>query len=135
MLDFSDASAAPDSPAFPLVRRIGLSEPVADPVTGWLIQCDASPVGAGAILKHGGTIIEYVHHAWSPDDFPRRLGVIIGSTSWQTFFELLAIALALDLWGDWFKREPVGVVGDNTGSLTNLLKQTGKGGSCRSPRS
>ena len=33
----------------------------------------------------------------------------------------------MDLWGDWFKKEPCAVVGDNTASLSNLLKQSGKG--------
>ena len=51
----------------------------------------------------------------------------IGAPAGQTFFELLAIALALDLWGDWFQREPCAVIGDNTASLTNLLKQSGRG--------
>ena len=106
---------------------MGLTEPQADPRTGWAIQADASPVGAGAILKHRGAIVAYMCHAWEPHDFPSKLGVVIGDPAWQTFFELLTIALALDLWGDWFRQEPCAVVGDNTASLTSLLKQKGKG--------
>ena len=66
-------------------------------------------------------------HKWESHDFPSRLQVAIGDPAWQTFFELLAIALSLDLWGDYFLKEPVAVVGDNTASLTSLLKQNGKG--------
>ena len=42
----------------------------------------------------------FAHHQWDKEDFPAKLGVLIGSSSWQTFFELFAIALSLDLWGD-----------------------------------
>ena len=69
----------------------------------------------------------YMCHKWESHDFPSRLQVAIGDPAWQTFFELLAIALSLDLWGDYFLKEPVAVVGDNTASLTSLLKQNGKG--------
>ena len=84
-------------------------------------------VGLGAVLRHKGQIVAFVHHAWVAEDFPPKFGVLIGDPAWQTFFELLAIALALDLWGSWFRKEPCAVIGDNTGSLTNLLHQKGKG--------
>ena len=55
------------------------------------------PLGAGAILKDKGYIVAFMRHEWKADDFPRKFGVRIGKPAWQTFFELLAIALPLEL--------------------------------------
>ena len=70
LLSCPEVPEGQESAAFPLVRRIGLEEPKADLQTGWVIQTDASPVGAGAILMHRGMIIAYMHHAWKQGDFP-----------------------------------------------------------------
>ena len=58
---------------------------------------------------------------------PDKFCVQIGSPSFQTFFEYLGLALAISHWGKYFCKEPVAVIGDNTGSLQNLLSQSGHG--------
>ena len=51
----------------------------------------------------------------------------MGSSKFQTFFESTAIGLALRQWGRMFTKNPLAVLGDNTGSLNNRLAQKGQG--------
>ena len=99
---------------FPLQRIVITAEPVADPVNGWVIQTDASPVGAGAILRLGSDVKEYWHHSWVAEDFPASLKTVIGDSAFQSFFELLTTALALNHWGFRFVSAHCTVIGDNT---------------------
>ena len=110
---------------FPLQRIVTTADPVADPVNGWVIQTSASPVGAGAILRLGSDIKEYLHHSWAAEDLPASLNIVVGESSCQSFFELLTIALALNHWGSRFVSAHCTVIGDNTGSLQNVLDQSG----------
>ena len=112
---------------FPLQRKIATEDPQGDPVHGWIIQTDASPFGGGAVLRHGKVMVEYFALTWQVEDFPKSISVQLGTSSSQSFLELLTVALALAHWGSEFVREPCTVLGDNTGSLENLLQQKGKG--------
>jgi hypothetical protein len=112
---------------FPLQRKISTEDPQGDPVHGWIIQTDASPFGGGAVLRHGKVMVEYFALTWQAEDFPKSINVQLGTSSSQSFLELLTVALALAHWGSDFVKEPCTVLGDNTGSLENLLQQKGKG--------
>ena len=94
----------------------------ATPVTldGPVVQVDASPWGAGAVLLQGGLPTEYAWCAWTPQT-AAHLGIDIGSPAGQTTWEYVAVLLALLLWGTRFCSEGLAVLGDNLASLNALL--------------
>ena len=49
----------------------------------------------------------------------------MGSSSAQTFFEVLVLVLAVELWCDGSR--PVAILGDNTGALQEALDLKGRG--------
>ena len=119
-----DLAHLPDG-LFVLERRISASRLQRATAAGWVIQSDASPWGAGAILRHDSKISEYFSVKWKKEDFPARLGIEIGQPAFQAFFEFLAILLGLLQWGRNFTREPCLVTTDSTGALQNALDQCG----------
>ena len=62
--------------------------------------------------------------AWQPADFEGK-GVEVGSSASQTFFEVLVLVIAVELWGDGTR--PAAVLGDNVEALQEALSRKGKG--------
>jgi len=71
-------------------------------------------------------VIEYFALVWFGDE-AEHLGVTVGDTRFQTFWEYATLLLALVTWGDWFVVHTVLIAGDNTGALDNALSLKGKG--------
>ena len=55
------------------------------------------------------------------------LDIKVGTTSAQSFLELLALFVCLVLWGDSFVTESLRLVGDNIGALSGALHLKGAG--------
>ena len=56
-----------------------------------------------------------------------ELGVEVGLSKYQTFWEYLSVLLCLLLWGKSFTRQSVAIVGDNTAALTCSLSLKARG--------
>ena len=80
-------------------------------------------MGGGGILFVNGVVSRYFWCAWSQGDF-EGMKVEVGSSSAQTFFETLAMVLALELWGQ--RLRPTVVLGDSTAALQEALSLRGK---------
>ena len=115
-----------DTALFPLRRVVYASAPLAAATSEWVIQFDASTTGGGAVLRNNYRIIEYMVVKWEAVH-GAVLEVVPGESRFQTFWEFLALLLALMLWGNNFVNEQVAVLGDNIGSLQNALDLKGKG--------
>ena len=87
----------------------------------WRVEFDASPWGAG-IYYEAGEIMEYFIVVWS--NIP-HLGVEIGDSAYQTFWELLTLALSMRRWCPI--RAGLLFCGDNTGSLNMAISMKGTG--------
>ena len=61
---------------------------------------------------------------WVPADFA-GLDVQIGSPAAQTFFEVVVLVLAVELWGDGVR--PAAILGDSVSALQEVLNLKGKG--------
>ena len=79
------------------------------------------PGGAG-IYYEAGEIMEYFIVVWS--NIP-HLGVEIGDSAYQTFWELLTLALSMRRWCPI--RAGLLFCGDNTGSLNMAISMKGTG--------
>ena len=90
------------------------------------MEFDASPWGGGGILRLDGKPAEYFFIHWSAYT-AAHLGVVPGSSDWQSFWELLALLVCLILWGPRFAGRSVAVLGDNTAALTDALNLKGHG--------
>ena len=88
---------------------------------GPVIQCDASPWGAGATLKVEGRIVEYWFTAWRSKD-AACLGVCTGLAQHMTFWGTLATMMCLMVWGRQAKAGVL-ILGDNTGGLQNVMEK------------
>ena len=104
-----DVVARPLPPPDPQIRRM---------------EIDASPTGAGGILFEGGVPTRFFSCEWRPEDFEGR-DVHIGSSASQTYFEVLVMVLAVELWGESLL--PTLIWGDNTPALQEALGMRGKG--------
>ena len=62
--------------------------------------------------------------AWDPEDFKDK-DVWVGLPASQTFFEVLALTVAVDLWCS--QGLPTAILGDNTAALQEALTLKGKG--------
>ena len=85
---------------------------------------DASPWGGGAVLYVNDRPSEFYAVTWDQDDFADQ-DVQVGEPRSQTYFEVLAFVLAVDLWG--IEERPTPVLGDNTAALGEALVLRGKG--------
>ena len=72
--------------------------PAPDPDTRRM-EIDASPWGGGGVLIEDGHPVRYFACAWLEEDFV-GMNVDVGSSAAQTFFEVLVLVLAVELWGD-----------------------------------
>ena len=87
------------------------------------IEVDASPWGGGAVLLEKGRPVRCFSCRWSPADFTGKK-VRIGDPACQTFFEVLALVLAVELWCTG--TESTTILGDNVASLQEALDTKGK---------
>jgi hypothetical protein len=111
---------------FELRRTIYAISPPAASTSSWSLRTDASPWGGGAAIYSSDEVIEYTSWVWTDHD-AAHLGVVTGDPAFQTFWELLAVALALELWGKEFTKVSLAVLNDNTAALQGLLDLAGKG--------
>ena len=88
------------------------------------IEVDASPTGGGAVLIEDGRPTRCFACRWAQADFGDR-DVRVGLPSSQTFFEVLALTLAVELWCG--QGQPTAILGDNTAALQEALSLKGKG--------
>ena len=89
------------------------------------IEFDASPWGGGAVLWREGSPVEWWSVRWDPDMVrPISSRITTGDEAWQSFWELLALALAVDAWAIPFT--PLAIIGDNTGALEIAINGGGK---------
>ena len=61
---------------------------------------------------------------WEAADFAGMKGEI-GSPAAQTFFEVVVLVLAVELWGDGVR--PAAILGDSVSALQEVLSLKGKG--------
>ena len=87
-------------------------------------EVDASPWGGGGVLIEAGVPVRCFCCAWRPEDFA-EMDVTVGSSASQTFFEILVLVLAVELWGD--ATRPAVALGDNTAALQEAISLKGKG--------
>ena len=85
---------------------------------------DASPWGGGGVLFEGDRPVRCFSCRWNQDDFS-GLDVEVGSPASQTFFEICAAVLGIELWCG--SSTPTVLLGDNTGTLQELLDLKGAG--------
>ena len=104
-----DILAREPSPPDPAVRRF---------------EVDASPWGGGGVLVENGRPVRCFCCTWRSEDFG-DLQVEVGSSAWQTFFEVLVLVLAVELWAQGCR--PTVVLGDNVAALQEALSLKGKG--------
>ena len=76
------------------------------------------------MLVEAGRPVRCFCCSWQAEDF-RGMRVEIGSSSSQTFFEVLVLVLAVELWAEGTR--PAVVLGDNTAALQEAISLKGKG--------
>jgi len=116
--------SARTAPLLPLEHYVTTEVPVIT-LAGPSVQVDASPWGAGAVFCLGGVPKEFAHCSWS-EKTAKRVGLTIGESSGQTFWEYLAILLVMEVWGTEWRSEGLAVLGDNLASLSGLTALRGK---------
>ena len=87
------------------------------------VEFDASPWGCGAILFEKDEPTEYFARAWNEAD-ASHLGVAVGLSKHQTFWELACLALVLLQWAGQYSE--LVLFGDNTSSLQMALSGKSK---------
>ena len=92
------------------------------------IEVDASPWGGGGVLFEDGLPTRCFSVEWLPDDFTGT-SVQVGQPASQTFFEVLALVLATELW--CVLPEPCVIYGDNVAALQAAVALKGKGDQLR----
>ena len=83
---------------------------------------DASPWGGGGVLFVQDVAVRCFACTWRAEDFEGR-NVVIGQPAAQTFFEICAEILAIELWRTGCA--PTTVLGDNTAALQEVLDMKG----------
>ena len=89
------------------------------------IEVDASPWGGGAVLRRSGLPVEFWAVTWTVAD-AQALQTQLGQASGQTSWELLAILVALCVWGRQHRVQGIAILGDNVASLEAALHLKGK---------
>ena len=111
--------SGPDNEILPLRRLVSHLPYVPACLDDPVIQCDASPWGAGTTLRVQGRIVEFWMVPWRTKDVV-HLSVVTGVSKHMTFWETVATLLCLIIW-DSFAKKKVLILGDNTGSLHTQL--------------
>ena len=88
------------------------------------MEIDASPWGGGGVLVIDGRPVRCFSCTWVASDF-EGMNVDIGASSSQTFFEILVLVLAVELWA--IATRPAAILGDNVSALQEALSLRGKG--------
>ena len=115
-----------DMPSLSPVRTLVPASDFPDPTwEGTVFQFDASPWGAGAVLKRNNAILEYWHCTWNLQSVA-HLGVATGQAKFQIFWEFLALLLCLIIWSKHAERNPVLLVGDSKTALQDAIDFKGK---------
>ena len=117
ILGFSDRGAP-----VPASRDILATRPPAPCPRRRRIEVDASPWGGGAVLFEDDVPTRCFSCTWDPAELAGR-DVEVGQPASQTYFEILAALLALELWCG--STTPTAILGDNTAALQELLDLKG----------
>ena len=120
ILTFSDST----SPV-PNCRDVHAVPPPAPAPEVRRIEVDASPWGGGAVLIENGVPSRCFACQWHAHDF-RGKKVKVGEPSSQTFFEILALVLAIERWCP-AGSPPTAIWGDNVAALQETINMRGKG--------
>ena len=88
------------------------------------LEIDASPWGGGGVLFENDRPTRYFTCVWRQSDFGDR-DVHVSSSASQTYFEVLVLVLAIELWGRTLC--PTVVLGDNLPALQEALTLKGRG--------
>ena len=88
------------------------------------IEVDASPWGGGAVLLENGLPTRCFACQWLAEDF-KGMKVNIGNPAAQTFFEILALVLAVECWCP-AGSPPTVIWGDNLAALQEALSMRGR---------
>ena len=88
------------------------------------MEVDASPWGGGGVLYVQDRPVRCFTCTWAAEDFG-NMDVEIGSPASQTFFEVLVLVLAVELWAE--EGQSSAILGDNTGALQEALDLKGRG--------
>ena len=111
---------------FDLQRTISADGPKKWAQSDWIIECDASPWGGGAVLRFRESVTEWFAVTWRAED-AAHLSIGPGLPKDQTFWEMAILMLGLVQWGDRFTTQELRCIGDNTGALGNILALKGRG--------
>ena len=117
---------APEEVIFTLERRVTADGVERARVSVWSVATDASPWGGGAVMFVNNEPAEYCVCTWQTQD-AAHLGVAIGDPAFQTFWELLTVALALCQWSRSFTTTALAILNDNVSALQSALDMKGKG--------
>ena len=88
------------------------------------IEVDASPWGGGGILYEDGRPCRCFSVKWKRRDF-KGTSVQVGEPASQTYFEILVLVLATELW--CLDPTPCTIFGDNVAALQAALALKGRG--------
>ena len=87
-------------------------------------EVDASPWGGGGVMYVCDRPTRCFAIVWVPADFA-GMDVEIGSPAAQTFFEVVVLVLAVELWADGVR--PAAILGDSVSALQEVVSLKGKG--------
>jgi len=110
-----------------LERLVFPKPPPRASVSGWRVEYDASIYGGGAVLRRpDGVVDQHFFVLWDGTE-AEHLGVWIGDSKFQTFWEYAVFLLVLVQWADMFHPFAMPILGDNTGALQAGLELKGRG--------
>ena len=105
----------------PLRRLVFSSLPTPDPQAR-RIEFDASPWGGGGVLYVDNVAKEWFALQWEASD-ASHLKAVPGDCSWQSFYEMCTLVIALTLWAN--STDNTATLGDSMVALQNAMKLKG----------
>ena len=111
----------------PLSHDVYASSPPAPSASVLAFEFDASTTGGGGVLWANGRPIRWWRLGWTAAHVHRiEPRARTGEPAFQTFWEYLALFISLVLWAG--PRDPIAIVGDNTGALQLAIDLNGDNG-------
>ena len=111
-----------DQPGLPLVLASEVQANQAEYSKDLRVEFDASPWGGAGVFFEASVATEFFTVTWS--NIP-HLGVVTGDSAFQTFWELLTLALCMSRWCPI--KDGLLFCGDNTASLNMAIAMKGTG--------
>ena len=111
----------------PLCQDVYASSPPAPSASVLAFEFDASTTGGGGVLWANSRPIRWWQLRWTAAHVHRIAPrARTGEPAFQTFWEYLALFISLLLWAR--PREPIAIIGDNTGALQLAIDLNGENG-------